>query len=350
MTKTSDRAAALERFVAAHSDDARFELAPASSDASSRSYWRVRGADGRTRIVMDAPSDRGELDAWLAIGARLREAGLHAPEVFGVDRERGFVLMEDLGARTYLQALDDASADALYADALEALLRAQQRVAPHALPAFDDAFVRTELELLPEWFLRRHLGVEPTPDERATLDRAFAALAAALREQPQRFMHRDYHSRNLMIGARGAETGAAPMLANPGIVDFQGAVRGPLAYDLASLLRDCYVAWPPERVAAWAERYRRRLLEAGLVGTEVDTARFRRWFDLAGLQRHLKVLGIFCRLRYRDGKPQYLADLPRVWHYALAVAREHAPFHALADLLERARAGRDLARPRDEPA
>lgn len=337
MSQTQDRRHALKRFVERTGDGTPFMLEAASADASFRSYWRATWTDHTTRIVMDAPPELERLDAWLDIGARLRKAGLHAPAVYAVDAEQGFVLMEDLGARAYLTELREQTVDALYADALDALLGMQTQVDTTDLPAFDDAFVRMELELMPEWFLHRHLGLTLGDEKRASIDRAFAALVAAIREQPQGFMHRDYHSRNLMIVADH----------KPGIIDFQGAVVGPVAYDLASLLRDCYIAWDGERVDGWVEDYRQRLEHAHLIDHHVDAMHFRRWFDLTGLQRHLKVLGLFCRLWYRDGKLQYLMDLPIVWDYVIHVARAYNELAPLADLLERALGDRDIAEPRE---
>jgi len=304
----------------------------ASADASFRSYWRV--SDGaRTWIVIDAPPEKENTAPWLDIGARLHRAGLHTLEVLATDLNEGFVLMEDLGTRTYLPELNDTTADALYADACAALAR-MQGVDTDGLPHFDRAQIVMELELMPEWFLRRHLGFAPSCEQWDIIEAAFTYLVHAALEQPRAFMHRDYHSRNLLITGNN----------NPGIIDFQGAMLGPVAYDLASLLRDCYIAWPIERVDAWVEGYRRRLADAGI--ERVDGARFRRWFDLIGLQRHIKVLGIFCRLFYRDAKPGYLGDLPRVLAYVLDVARLYPELVAFADLLERAVAGRDLTQPR----
>ncbi len=317
---------------------------PASADASFRSYWRLRLADDSSLLAMDAPPAQESIETWLEVGARLRRAGLHAPAVHAVDRAQGFVLMEDLGRRTYLQELDETSADDLYGEALEALLRMQQRVPVADLPPYDRARLVAELELMPAWFLRRHLGFEPNCEEWDVLEAAFTFLLHAALEQPRAFVHRDYHSRNLLICPPLAEN--PEMLASPGVIDFQDAVAGPLTYDLVSLLRDCYIEWPPERVAAWSESHRRRLLEAGLLDAAVDARRFRRWFDLMGLQRHIKVLGIFCRLCYRDGKAGYLDDLPLVWRYVISVARAWPALGGLVDLLERARDERDLRLPR----
>jgi aminoglycoside/choline kinase family phosphotransferase len=299
----------------------------ASADASFRSYWRVD--DGaKTWIVMDAPPDKENTAPWLDIGARLRRAGLHTPEVLASDLDQGFVLMEDLGTRTYLPELNDATADTLYADALAALAR-MQSVDTESLPAFDRAQIAMELELMPEWFLRRHLGFAPSCEQWDIVEAAFTFLVQSALEQPRCFMHRDYHSRNLLITTTN----------NPGNIDFQGAMLGPLTYDLASLLRDCYIAWPPARVAAWVELHRQQF------NADIAATTFLRWFDLIGLQRHIKVLGIFCRLFYRDGKPGYLADLPRVLGYVLDVARRYPELAEFVALLSHAAGTRDIRVP-----
>jgi len=266
------------------------------------------------------------------------------------------VLMEDLGTRTYLPELDEHSADRLYGDAFDALLRMQTQVDTNGLPAFDRGRLVTEMELLPEWFLQRHLDYVPTCEEWDVVEAAFTFLAHAALEQPRTFMHRDYHSRNLLVcgGSAGGDAAlaspgiVAPGLSSPGIVDFQGAVAGPITYDLASLLRDCYIEWPHERIDGWVEAYRLRLRHAHLV--DVDAARFRRWFDLIGLQRHVKVLGLFCRLWYRDGKAQYLGDLPLVWRYVTQVARGYPELAAFVALLERALGERDITQARESAA
>jgi len=328
-----DRANARLAFARRNLNGAALHIDVASADASFRSYWRVE--DGAASwIVMDAPPAQEDVRPWLDIGARLRGAGLHAPEVLAADLDQGFVLMEDLGIRTYLPELNENSADALYGDALAALLRMHRDVSADELPVFDATRTIPEMELLPEWFLRRHLGRAPDCDDWDVIEAAFRLIADAADEQPRRFMHRDYHSRNLLIASHN----------NPGIIDFQGAMLGPIAYDIASLLRDCYIVWPVERVDAWVEGYRQSLSAAGLVA--VDGAHFRRWFDLIGLQRHIKVLGLFCRLNYRDHKPGYLTDLPRVFDYVLSVARLYPDLTAFAALLEHAVDGRDISRAR----
>jgi aminoglycoside/choline kinase family phosphotransferase len=307
-------------------------LERASEDASFRSYWRTRGG-ARSAIVMDAPpAETQRFDAWLDVNARLRAAGLHAPEVLAQDRARGFLLLEDLGTRTYLPELNDSSVDALYGDALAALVTMQTRVDARGLPAYDEPRLMTELELMPTWFLQKHLGIAIECDEWDVIEAAFRLLINAALAQPRAYVHRDYHSRNLLVVPEN----------NPGIIDIQDAVSGPLTYDLVSLLRDCYITWDEPRVRAWAEGHRLVLREAGVLDARVDAHIWQRWFDLMGLQRHIKVLGIFCRLWYRDGKRGYLADLPRVWQHVRSVGAQHPELADFIALLEGKIGGRDL--------
>lgn len=305
-------------------------LVPASSDASFRRYFRAHRGD-ESFIVMDAPPEREAIAPWLDIAARLRAAGLAAPEVLASDPAQGFILMSDLGDRLYLPLLDDRRVAALYGDALGALETMQRRVDVAGLPDYDAERLRSEMALMPTWFLERHLGVAPGCDGWELIEHTIIALTVAALEQPRAFVHRDYHSRNLLALDGGS---------GPGIIDFQDAVRGPVTYDLASLLRDCYIAWPRERVEAWAEAYRVRAVAAGL--TTANALTWRRWFDMIGLQRHIKVLGIFCRLWYRDGKSGYLADLPRVLGYVLDVAAQHRETREFARWLGGVVAGRDI--------
>jgi aminoglycoside/choline kinase family phosphotransferase len=315
--------------------DAGATLEPASADASFRSYWRAH-SQGRSWIVMDAPPEREDIRPWLDIAKRLTSAGLNAPAVKAADSSQGFILMSDLGGRLYLPQLREAGPEGLYEDALDALFAMQSKIDASDLPPYDEARLVQEMELLSDWFLQKHLGFTPSCEEWDVVERAFRALVENARRQEQVFVHRDYHSRNLLVTEPGA----------PGILDFQDAVRGPLTYDLVSLLRDCYIAWPEEQVYEWVENYRRRLVEAGM--TRVDDETFRRGFDLMGLQRHIKVLGIFCRLWYRDGKKGYLDDLPLVWRYTREVGRRYPETAALIELIEGALGGRDIRIPAEQ--
>ncbi len=314
-------------------------LESASSDASFRSYWRTVGVTP-SRIVMDAPPEHEDLGPWLGIVARLRAAGLEAPEVFAEDRAQGFLLLADLGTRLLLPALDERSVDSLYPLALDELFAMQQHADAAGLPAYDEPRLVAEMELMPTWFLQRHLGYTPECEEWDIVESAFRVLVNAALAQPTVFVHRDYHSRNLLL--LPIDPGARP--ERLGIIDFQDAVRGPITYDLVSLLRDCYIEWPQRQVYGWVDGYHARLRDAGLLA--VDAAQFRRWFDLMGLQRHIKVLGIFCRLWYRDGKRSYLNDLPLVWRYTREVGRRHDTIRPLIELIERVLGERDIREPR----
>lgn len=331
MQTTSDRATARLAWTRATLGDPSLSLEPASADASFRSYWRTHHA-GRSWIVMDSPPLQEDPRPWLKIGQQLAAAGLHVPAVHAHDLEQGFLLIEDLGNRLYLRELNERNADTLYGDAMHALLRMQTQMDYRELPPFDRELLVRGLEVMPEWFLGRHLGHTPTCEEWDVLEAAFSVIIRNAQEQPHCFVHRDYHSRNLLVIEDN----------NPGIIDFQGALAGPITYDLASLLRDAYITWPRERVEGWVESYRQRLRDAGAIGSNIDREQFRRWFDLTGLHRHVRVLGQFYRLWYRDGKPGYLADVPRVYHYVVSVARSYAELADFADLLARHADGRDL--------
>lgn len=286
---------------------------PASADASFRRYFRVRH-EGRTSIAMDAPPAREDTRPFVRIAGMMAATGVNVPRVLAEQPEEGFLLLSDLGTTQYQQVLeqaDESTRDALYRDAAASLLQLQARGAEAAmrLPAYSLAQLDRELQLLPEWFLERHLHLVLGADERNQLELAFARLAAAALAQTQVLVHRDYHSRNLMVGEPG----------HPGILDFQDAVRGAITYDLVSLYKDCYLRWPRPQVLAWVEAYRQAAIDAGILPASVGAAAFVRDFDLMGVQRHLKVLGIFARLWWRDGKSGYLHDLPRVLDYVLEV-------------------------------
>lgn len=302
-------------------------LAPASSDAGFRRYFRVaaRAAGGSgTLIVMDAPPPE-KCREFASVAALLHDAGLHAPRVLAQDFEHGFMLLTDLGTDAYIDVLNNANARGLMRDALDALIRWQSASRAGILPPFDETFMRREMELMPQWFIDRHLGVTLTDRQRAALDTTFAALVRSALAQPQVFMLRDFMPRNLMVTE-----------PNPGILDFQDAVHGPIAYDVVSLLRDAFISWDEAFELDCFAWYWERARKAGLP-VHADFGEFYRQLEWMGLQRHIKILGLFARLHYRDGKPRYLADIPRFLGYARKVAqryRELAPLTALLDALE----------------
>ena len=298
-----------------------FRLEPASEDASFRRYFRVR-TGSRTRIAMDAPPPMEDCRPFVSVLGLLRGAGVNAPALHAADVEQGFLLLDDLGSRCYLDVIDDENADALYADAFEALLDMQCHVGQGQVPRYDERRLRDELDLFRRWFVARHLGIELDDTLSLALDGTFEALIRVCKEQPQAFVHRDYHSRNLMhVDGH-----------NPGVIDFQDAVDGPVTYDLVSLLRDVYVRWPEDRVAGWVDAYHDRAVARRLVGAGRE--RFRRWFDLTGVQRHLKIAGIFARLWHRDRKPRYLDDLPLTLGYLAEVSPRYPETEAVMRVLE----------------
>ena len=300
-------------------------LRTASNDASFRRYFRVDADAGRTWIAMDAPPPQEDVRPFVAVARLFAGAGVSVPRVAQADVARGFLLLEDFGDTTYLSVLDADRADALYRDAIDALVRLQAAIRAGELPAYDAGLLEREMRLFPEWYVARHVQRPLPDDDRQMLERTFGTLAACALGQPRVWVHRDYHSRNLMR-LDGA--------ANPGILDFQDAVHGPVTYDLVSLLRDAYVEWDEERVIDWTVRYWEAARRAGLPVAD-DFGEFYRDFEWMGLQRHLKVLGIFARLAYRDGKQRYLGDLPRVLRYVRAVAGRYGAFGPLLALLDR---------------
>jgi aminoglycoside/choline kinase family phosphotransferase len=320
-----DRRAALERWLSERYGAGAFSLAPASADASFRRYFRVTLPDATpsTLIAMDAPPEHEDCRPFIHVAGLLAEAGLNAPRIVAQDLDQGFLLLTDLGRDTFLAALqrpdiDDARTDALYRDAIAALVRWQQASRPGVLPPYDDALLRRELALFPDWYVARHLGVTLTAQQAAELARVFDAIVSANLAQPQVFVHRDYMPRNLMVSE-----------PNPGILDFQDAVYGPITYDVASLFKDAFISWPEARVIDWTVRYWEQAKRAGLP-VDADFGAFYRDLEWMGLQRHLKVLGIFARLKHRDGKDGYVEDTPRFVAYVRAVA---ARYNGLGPLL-----------------
>ncbi len=322
------RAAAFAEWLAQESP--RLQLLPdsvrqASADASFRRYLRVDARDGRSFIVMDAPPAQENCRPFVQVAGLLRSAGLHTPQVLAWDEDNGFLLLDDLGRTLYLEALQEASAaqaDALMRDAIRALVQLQLNGDASALPAYDDALLRREVELFPTWCVAREYGITWTDAERALWASVSQRLIDSALAQPTVLVHRDWMPRNLMV--------ADP---NPGVLDFQDAVRGPIGYDIASLLRDAFLSWDEERELDWAARYWQLARAKGLP-VDDDFGEFWRQVEWMGLQRHLKVLGIFCRLKHRDGKAAYSADLPRFFAYATKVALRYQPLAPLLRLLE----------------
>ncbi len=281
-------------------------IEPASSDASFRRYFRVQTAH-ETLIVMDAPPDKENCQPFIAIAQAMLGFGLNVPKILQQDLEQGFLLLSDLGSDQYLSHLNDDSVDALYSDAIDALIKLQVNGCGHeSVPLYDHEKLLAEMQLFNDWFIDQNIKIELNPSQQKIISETFEWLAQMALQQPQVWVHRDYHSRNLMVCEKN----------NPGVLDFQDAVIGAVTYDLVSLLKDCYIAWPRERVETWVAEYQAKALAAGIRGIE-DTAQLLRWFDAMGAQRHIKVLGIFSRLFYRDGKAGYLKDIPLVFDYVL---------------------------------
>ena len=293
-------------------------LEPASADASFRRYFRVF-TDHGSHIVMDAPPTHEDCRPWLHVARLFRAAGANTPEILAENLEEGFLLISDLGSTTYLSALDEGSADQLYRDANTALVNIQLASRDGELPPYDQALLRRELDLFPDWYLTKHLGVELDADQRQVMEDAFQRILANNLAQPRVYVHRDWHSRNLMLTELG----------NPGVIDFQDAVYGPITYDLASIYKDAYIRWDEERVLDWTVRYWEAARKAGLP-VHADFGDFYRDFEWMGVQRHIKVLGIFARLCHRDGKDGYLKDMPLVMDY---LRRACQRYNGLGDFL-----------------
>ena len=312
----------LQEWLAARLGSDSFSLSPASEDASFRRYFRI-SSGLRSCIAMDAPPEREDCRPFVRVAVLMRAAGVHVPEILAQDLERGFLLLTDLGTTSYLQALDATNADELFRDAIDALIKLQLASRPDVLPPYDEALLRREIDLFPQWYLTRHLGMTLTADEREVLAGAAALVLANNLAQPAVYVHRDYMPRNLMVTE-----------PNPGVLDFQDAVFGPITYDVMSLFKDAFVSWEEERVLDWTARYWEKASRAGLP-VSADFGTFYRDFEWMGLQRHLKVLGIFARIRHRDGKPGYVEDAPRFLGYVRAVCERYAPLAPLLALLDR---------------
>jgi aminoglycoside/choline kinase family phosphotransferase len=299
-----------------------FELRPASADASFRRYFRVMVRGGASWIAMDAPPEREDCRPFVHVASLLRAAGVNAPHVIAQDLALGFLLLTDLGDTTYLSALNADNADPLFDDAIEALIKWQLASREGELPPYNEALLRRECDLFPEWYVARHLALQLSRAQRRAFSDTVTRVISCSLAQPAVFVHRDYMPRNLMVSD-----------PNPGVIDFQDAVYGPITYDLVSLMRDAFVSWEEERVLDWAARYWNKAKRRGLP-VNADFSEFYRDFEWMGLQRHLKVIGIFARIHYRDGKSGYLEDTPRFLNYARAAARRYRELTPLARLIE----------------
>lgn len=306
-----------------------FKLTTASADASFRRYFRVHLSD-KTLIAMDAPPTQEDCRPFVNVAQMLLASGLNVPEIIAQDLAQGFLLLSDLGDDTYLTKLTLENAKTLYGDACQALIKMQLASQPDALPPYDEALLMREMQLLPDWYINKHLGITLTEQQQAVLDKTFAVLIKNILAQPQVTVHRDYHSRNLMVTADN----------NPGILDFQDAVHGAITYDLASLFKDAYISWTEDDVMDWLVRYWQAAKKAGLP-VNPDFGEFYKDFEWMGVQRHIKVLGIFARLYHRDGKDGYLKDMPLVMEYLQKACDRYVelrPFLKLLLELEKAKA------------
>ncbi len=323
-----ERVALLNSWIAAQFPDKRFTLEPASEDASFRRYFRARFAD-HSLIAMDAPPGHEDCRPFIQVARLFLAAGAHVPRVLQHDLSQGFLLLDDLGSTTYLHALNEHNAYQLYLDAIETLIRIQLASRAGVLPDYDEALLLREMRLFPDWYAARHLQLNLKSEQAEILEKILQRVLANNLAQPRVYVHRDYHSRNLMLSN-----------PNPGVLDFQDAVYGPITYDLVSLFKDAYICWDEERVIDWVIRYWERAKKTGLpVGA--DFAEFYRDFEWMGVQRHLKVLGIFARLYHRDGKDSYLKDLPLVMRYLRQACERYPEFTPLLKLLD-AMEGREI--------
>ncbi|MDP1787562.1 aminoglycoside phosphotransferase family protein [Nitrosomonas sp.] len=318
-----ERIRLLENWMKEQFPEKPFTLQPASADASFRRYFRVSFKD-QTLIAMDAPPQQEDCTPFIQVAKILAAAGVHVPKIVAKNLDQGFLLLSDLGDTTFLQALNNQmdSADQLYGDAIDALIKLQLSQQVEGLPGYDEALLLKELNLFPDWYVAKHLRVAITEKQQAVLQSIFTRIIQNNIAQPQVLVHRDYHSRNLMVTS-----------PNPGIIDFQDAVVGPITYDLVSLFKDAYIRWDEERILDWMIRYWEKARKAGLP-VPTDFAEFYRDFEWMGVQRHIKILGVFTRLYYRDGKESYLNDLPLVMEYLRKTCKRYRELHLLLNLLD----------------
>ncbi|EKF74643.1 hypothetical protein A11A3_07483 [Alcanivorax hongdengensis A-11-3] len=320
MSNSDPRKQALDLWVGDFLGDA-VTGEPASADASFRRYFRYHHGE-RTLVAMDAPPPQEDCRPFVEVAARLQQAGVNVPQILHQDLQQGFLLLTDMGTQTWLTALNEGNADAWYSAAIDSLITQQSRADSAGLPAYDEALLQRELELFPQWYLFRHREQVVTGALRQQLDRVFDLLIESALAQPRVFVHRDYMPRNLMVSE-----------PNPGVIDFQDAVAGPISYDVISLFKDAFISWPEPRVLGWLRQYYDKALAAGLpVPAAFDD--FLRDCDLMGAQRHLKVIGIFARICHRDGKPKYLGDVPRFFAYLRTVIARRPELAELGQILD----------------
>jgi aminoglycoside/choline kinase family phosphotransferase len=319
-----DRFETLRQWLGVNVTGAKFTLTPASSDASFRRYFRLQFEDNSrpSLIVMDAPPEHENCATFVHVAKLMQDAGLNVPQVQAQDFDHGFLLLSDLGTRVYIDELNEGNADALFRDALGALIKWQLATRPATLPPYDEALLRRELNLFPDWYIARHLKLELDAGQRQTLETMFQTILKSNLAQPTVYVHRDFMPRNLMLTE-----------PNPGVLDFQDAVIGPITYDAVSLFRDAFISWNEERVLDWSIRYWEQAKRAQLP-VAADFGDFYRDFEWMGLQRHLKVMGIFARICHRDGKPRYIADAPRFIAYVRAVCTRYSALKPLARLFD----------------
>ncbi len=316
----SDRYNLLKNWLSEVMETQDFELKPASEDASFRSYHRLFLQD-KSLIVMDAPPPEEDCYPFVQISKTLLASGINVPVIHHMDLRQGFLVLDDFGDTLYLDELNSNSVDRLYSDAIKSLVTVQSKTETRDIPVYDEALLRREMRLFPEWLLAKYLQIDLSNEETASINTVFTLLVENALQQPQVFVHRDFHSRNLMITKTN----------NPGVIDYQDAVSGPMSYDLVSLLKDCYIKWPKQEIKRWVDIYLQQLSENE---TEIDRQTFQRWFDLMGVQRHLKASGIFARLSLRDGKHSFLNDVPRTLSYIVDLKNDYEELSHLCALIE----------------
>ncbi len=316
----SERFKSLKHWLNDVLETSDFELKPVSEDASFRFYYRLL-MESKAFIVMDAPPPQEDCEPFVRVTNILHACGVNAPTIHNIDLQQGFLLLDDFGDDLYLHKLDSSTADKLYSDAIETLVRMQALADVKGLASYDESLLRREMQLFTEWLLGKHLNIELNDVQHNAIEAIFDLLVENALQQPQTFVHRDFHSRNLMLTAEN----------NPGVIDYQDAVCGPISYDLVSLLKDCYIKWPRDKLNQWTDFYLNQLAEKG---SEIDREQFQRWFDLMGVQRHLKASGIFARLSHRDSKHSFLKDVPRTLSYIVDLKDDYKELAPLCLLIE----------------